>query len=849
MQRTPETIKSVIVADKPSKSFHIALSVLKNTFDKDVITKALIDSGASINCLDWGFIKSNKIPYHRLPQLIHAKNIDGSDNKSGIIHRTLFHIINCGNENIILGTPWLEKINPIIDWAEGTVNIPNHTDRTPDYNWKNKIVQGNTTTAPTHANVLPKEYIREKPTYADENFIKYLQRENIAPPINKFRKMDGKFAAVQVCKTTIATELTREVGMMEVKLPEWYEEFSSVFSEEEAHCFPPSWPYNHTINLDDSFIPKVGKIYPLTPKEQMATEDFLEENLQLGRICPLNSPQAASFFFIDKKDTSDTLWPCQDYWYVNTHTIKDAYLLPLIQNLIDQVKDAKVFTKFDIRWGYNNICIQDGDQWKVAFITHKGLFESMVMFFGLCNSPTTFQRFMNDLFRDMITEGWLVVYMDDLLISSPNHHLDTERTKWVLQELDLHLKIKKCKFGVSHIDYLGMILSPGQIEMDPTKLNGIRNWPTPTSVKDIRSFLGFTNFYRKFIGDYSNIAHPILDLTKKDTPWNWNNSCQNAFNRLKNCFLTKPVLHLQNLHHCHRHFQIHIRWCTPANRLQWRVAPILLLIPIVWSSRTKLRHLRQRTPCYHSWPQDLAPLPTRIIVPSTGLHWPQKSHILQASTETQQETGPMDVGPSRLWPQTHTCSWEQALYPRCLILTTWSNPKNRQQQWRGHPSSPIPIHKPHQHWPQQENCKVLGERPLGTQCPPSPWRGSPHPIQILPFRLVLWCRNPRLPGLSIPTWLRQYQMGHCQTTPWPSDHQTPRLPKNLPTHLSGILVAQDGPIHPKIHRRLLYLLTKQNEHAPYGTTPEPHSLGTTLPFKQISYDLITGLPLLMPSWS
>ena len=335
--------------------------------------------------------------------------------------------------------------------------------------------------------------------------------------------------------------------MTEVKLPERYEAFSSVFSEEEAHCFPPSWPYDHAINLDNSFIPKVGKIYPLTPKEQKATEDFLEENLRLGRIRPLNSPQAASFFFVDKKDASDTLQPCQDYRYINKHTIKDAYPLPLVQNLIDQVKDTKVFTKFDIRWGYNNICIRDGDQWKAAFITHKGLFEPTVMFFGLCNSPATFQRFMNDLFRDMIAEGWLVVYMDDLLISSPDHHLDTKHTKRVLQrlkELNLHLKIKKCKFGVSHIDYLGMILSPGHIEMDPTKLNRIRNWPTLAKVKDVRSFLGFTNFYRKFIGDYSNIACPLLDLTKKDTPWNWSNSCQNAFNRLKNCFLTKPVLHL-----------------------------------------------------------------------------------------------------------------------------------------------------------------------------------------------------------------------------------------------------------------------------------------------------------------
>ena len=120
------------------------------------------------------------------------------------------------------------------------VNIPDLTDRTPDYNRKNEIVQGNTSTAPTHANLLPKEYVREKPTYTDENFINFLQGENLAPPINQFKKWDGKFTAVKVCKTTIATELAREAGMSEVKLPERYEEFTSVFCEEDAHQFPPS---------------------------------------------------------------------------------------------------------------------------------------------------------------------------------------------------------------------------------------------------------------------------------------------------------------------------------------------------------------------------------------------------------------------------------------------------------------------------------------------------------------------------------------------------------------------------------------------------------------------------------
>ena len=209
-----------------------------------------------------------------------------------------------------------------------------------------------------------------------------------------------------------------------------------------------------------------------------------------------------------------------------------------------------MFTKFDIQSGYNNIQIKEGDEWKAVFITPKGLFEPTVMFFRLSNSLTTFQRFMNDLFKDMITKGWLIVYMDNMLITSRNKEEDVERTRRVLQrmkELDLHLKLKKCHFGVEEVDFLGLILRPGEIAMDPTKLTGITEWLTPTKVKDIHSFLGFANYYRRFIGDYSNIARPLIDLTKKEKLWNWMTSCQTAFNRLKEEFAKEPVLTLPDL--------------------------------------------------------------------------------------------------------------------------------------------------------------------------------------------------------------------------------------------------------------------------------------------------------------
>ena len=128
---------------------------------------------------------------------------------------------------------------------------------------------------------------------------------------------------------------------------------------------------------------------------------------------------------------------------------------------------------------------------------------------------------MNNSFYNMIAEGWLVIYMDDLLIYSPNTTTHTEQTKQVLQhmvKLDLHLKLKKCTFTTSEVEYLGMIVKPGQLAMDPVKLNSIAQWPTPSKMKDVRSFLDFANFDQQFISNYSTITHPLIDLTKKNLP-------------------------------------------------------------------------------------------------------------------------------------------------------------------------------------------------------------------------------------------------------------------------------------------------------------------------------------------
>ena len=184
--------------------------------------------------------------------------------------------MGCGNENIILGLPWLKKINPRIDWATETVTIPRRTNQTEALNYKTGITQRTDYTKPTYHEMLPNKYERETPEHPDDNFIRAIQGEG--PLIPKFKKK-GKEFIPSVWKTTIATELAKANVQSETKLPEKYKDYASVFSEEEAHRFPPSRTCDHEINLDDSFVPKVGKVFPLIPREQKATEDFLEENL------------------------------------------------------------------------------------------------------------------------------------------------------------------------------------------------------------------------------------------------------------------------------------------------------------------------------------------------------------------------------------------------------------------------------------------------------------------------------------------------------------------------------------------------------------------------------------------
>jgi len=320
-------------------------------------------------------------------------------------------------------------------------------------------------------------------------------------------------------------------------------EFHSVFSKDCFDELPVSKPWDHAVKLVTDAMPKTCKVYPLSASEQKELDEFLKENLESGRIRPSKSPMAAPVFFVKKKDGK--LHLVQDYRALNAMTVKNKYPLLLIPELIAKLRGAKYFTKLDVRWGFNNVRIKEGDEWKAAFRMNRGLSEPLVMYFGLMNSPTTFQTMMDDIFEDLISEGVVVVYLDDILIFTETldeHRRITHRILELLEKHKLYLHADKCEFEKTTVEYLGVIISHNSVVMDPVKIAGIAEWPTPTNKKEVQSFLGFTNFYRRFIKDFSEHARPLFDLTRNNCVWRWKASEQSAFDKLKGSVTSAPVL-------------------------------------------------------------------------------------------------------------------------------------------------------------------------------------------------------------------------------------------------------------------------------------------------------------------
>jgi len=213
--------------------------------------------------------------------------------------------------------------------------------------------------------------------------------------------------------------------------------------------------------------------------------------------------------------------------------------------MLENIGTKKVFTKMDLRWGYNNVRIKKGDKWKVAFTTPERSFEPMVMFFGLTNSPATFQAMMNKLLRDLINTGKVAVFIDDVIIRTETEEGHDELVAEVikrLEENDLYVKLEKCRWKVREIGFLGVVIGLEGIKMEEEKVKRVLEWPMPKCVKDVQKFLGLANYYCQFIEGFTRIARPLHDMVKKDKKWDWMEKQEKAFKELKERFTKEPVL-------------------------------------------------------------------------------------------------------------------------------------------------------------------------------------------------------------------------------------------------------------------------------------------------------------------
>ncbi|KAG7593905.1 hypothetical protein ISN45_Aa01g026930 [Arabidopsis thaliana x Arabidopsis arenosa] len=345
------------------------------------------------------------------------------------------------------------------------------------------------------------------------------------------------------CEAYIATITTNEVGAnAELRDIPIANEFTDVF--EAVRGLPPDRSDPFTIELEPGTTPISKAPYRMAPAEMAELKKQLEELLDKGFIRPSSSPWGAPVLFVKKKDGSFRL--CIDYRGLNKVTVKNKYPLPRIDELLDQLRGARWFSKIDLASGYHQIPIEPSDVRKTAFRTRYGHYEFVVMPFGLTNAPAAFMKMMNGIFREFLDE-FVIIFIDDILVYSKDRETHQNHIRTVLERLreqKLFAKLSKCSFWQRSIGFLGHIISDQGVSVDPEKIRSIKEWPRPKNATEIRSFLGLAGYYRRFVKGFASMAQPMTRLTGKDTKFQWSEECEKSFSELKSMLTSAPVLTL-----------------------------------------------------------------------------------------------------------------------------------------------------------------------------------------------------------------------------------------------------------------------------------------------------------------
>ncbi|KAL0534730.1 hypothetical protein IC582_029023 [Cucumis melo] len=280
----------------------------------------------------------------------------------------------------------------------------------------------------------------------------------------------------------------------------------------------------------------------MAPAKLKVLKVQLQELLDKGFIQPSVSPWGAPVLFVKKKDGSMRL--CIDYRELNKVTVKNRYPLPKIDDLFDQLQGATVFSKINLQSGYHHLRIRDSDIPKTTFHFRYGYYEFIVMSFGLTNAPAVFMDLMNRVFKDFL-DTFVIVFIDDILIyfkTEAEHEEHLHRVLETLRANKLYAKFSKCEFLLKKVTFLGHVVSSEGVSVDPAKIEAVTSWPRLSTVNMIRSFLGLAGYYRRFMKDFSRIASPLTQLTRKGTLFVWSPTCESSFQELKQKLVSAPVL-------------------------------------------------------------------------------------------------------------------------------------------------------------------------------------------------------------------------------------------------------------------------------------------------------------------
>ena len=388
---------------------------------------------------------------------------------------------------VVLGMPFLTLSNANVQFVE------------KELTWRSYTTAKALPTTKRVELINKKEFAKTALDENSETFVVHVASFNLLPGIHPDRKAQ------------IASLLTEEV-----KILEKYSDFTDVFSKEKTLVLPERIELNeHAVDLEDGKQPPYGPIYSLGPVKLETLKTYIETHLKTGFIRPSKSPAGAPILFDKKLDGSLRL--CVNYRGLNNLTIKNRYLQPLIGESLDRLGQAKRFTQLDLTSAYHRIKIKKGDEWKMAFQTRYCHFEYQVMPFGLYNTLASFQGYINKILAEKL-DIFVIVYLDDILIyTEVQGRGHVEAVQWVLDILrknGLFANLKKCWFHKDKVRFLGYIVLSQGIRIKDERIEVVKNWPEPKSVRDIQVFIGFANFYQRFIQSFSRIAAPLTSMLK-----------------------------------------------------------------------------------------------------------------------------------------------------------------------------------------------------------------------------------------------------------------------------------------------------------------------------------------------